>query len=46
MAKAAVKEATFLWQGTNREGSRVKGQMQSFNDSLVKAAEQAATMWE
>ena len=36
MAKAAVKEATFLWQGTNREGSRVKGQMQSFNDSLVK----------
>ena len=36
MAKAAVKEATFLWQGTNREGSRVKGQMQSFNDALVK----------
>jgi len=36
MAKAATKEATFLWQGTNREGSRVKGQMDALSDALVK----------
>ena len=36
MAKAAVKESTFLWQGTNREGMRVKGQMDALSDALVK----------
>ncbi len=36
MAKAAVKEATFQWQGTNRDGARVKGQMEALSDALVK----------
>jgi len=36
MAKAAVKESTFQWQGTNRDGARVKGQMEALSDALVK----------
>lgn len=36
MAKAP-KETLFLWEGTTRQGTKVKGQMASVDPSLVKA---------
>lgn len=36
MAKAA-KESIFLWEGSTRQGTKIKGQMSSLDSSLVKA---------
>jgi type IV pilus assembly protein PilC len=33
---AAVKEATFKWEGTDRKGNRVKGESQGPSDNFVK----------
>jgi type IV pilus assembly protein PilC len=38
MAKAAaIKTDMFLWEGTDRQGKRIKGQMSGTSDTLVKA---------
>ena len=37
MAEAAVKIATFTWEGKDKKGTRVKGQMESASETLVKA---------
>ncbi len=37
MAEAAVKSDMFVWEGVDRHGKRVKGEMSGKNDSLVKA---------
>ena len=34
---AKTKESLFLWEGTTRQGTKVKGQMSSQDPSLVKA---------
>lgn len=36
MAKAA-KESIFLWEGTTRQGTKIKGQMSALDPSLIKA---------
>jgi type IV pilus assembly protein PilC len=36
MAKAA-KESIFLWEGTTRQGTKIKGQMSAQDPSLIKA---------
>lgn len=38
MAESAVKLETFTWEGTDRGGKRVKGEMPGASDALVKAA--------
>ncbi len=38
MAEQALKQDTFRWEGTDRQGRRVRGEMPSNNDNLVKAA--------
>lgn len=38
MAESAAKMDTFAWEGTDRSGKRVKGEMPGANDALVKAA--------
>jgi type IV pilus assembly protein PilC len=38
MAKADVKTEMFLWEGLDRAGKRVKGEMSSQSDALVKAS--------
>lgn len=38
MAESAVKMDTFAWEGTDRAGKRIKGEMPGTNDALVKAA--------
>lgn len=37
MAEAAVKSDMFVWEGVDRHGKRVKGEMSGKNDALVKA---------
>ena len=38
MAEKQKKQDTFLWEGTNKQGKRVKGEMPGASDALVKAA--------
>ncbi len=38
MAETAAKTDTFTWEGTDRSGKRIKGEMPGTNDALVKAA--------
>ncbi len=37
MAQAAAKAAMFVWEGTDKRGKKVKGEMSGQNDALVKA---------
>lgn len=37
MAKAAVKTDMFTWEGVDKSGKRVKGEMSGRNDALIKA---------
>ncbi len=37
MAEAAIKSVMFLWEGMDRSGKRVKGEMSGTSDALVKA---------
>ena len=37
MAEAAVKSSMFTWEGVDRHGKRVKGEMSGQNDALIKA---------
>ena len=37
MAEAAVKLSMFTWEGVDRHGKRVKGEMSGQNDALIKA---------
>lgn len=37
MAEAAVKSDMFVWEGVDRHGKRVKGEMSGKNDALIKA---------
>lgn len=37
MSELAAKGNMFLWEGTNKAGARVKGEMSSTSDALVKA---------
>lgn len=37
MAQTAVKEAVFVWEGSDKRGVRIKGETKSHNISLVKA---------
>ena len=37
MAQAAAKADMFVWEGTNKRGQKVKGEMSSSSDALVKA---------
>jgi type IV pilus assembly protein PilC len=36
-AKAEAKQATFVWEGTNRSGHKVRGELQGTNLALAKA---------
>jgi len=37
MAQAAVKGTMYTWQGVDRQGKRVQGEMSGQNDALIKA---------
>ncbi len=37
MAQAAIKSVMFLWEGMDRSGKRVKGEMSGTSDALIKA---------
>jgi len=37
MAQAVAKAAMFVWEGTDKRGKKVKGEMAGQNDALVKA---------
>ncbi len=37
MAEAAVKKDMYVWEGTDKQGKRVKGEMTGQSDALVKA---------
>ena len=37
MAEAAVKSDMFAWEGVDKSGKRVKGEMSGRNDALIKA---------
>ena len=37
MAASAAKQATFLWEGKDRKGNKVKGQSLGTNEGLIKA---------
>lgn len=37
MAEAAIKKDMFLWEGTDKQGKRVKGEMSGQSDALIKA---------
>jgi type IV pilus assembly protein PilC len=37
MAEAAVKTSMFAWEGVDRQGKKVKGEMTGQNDALIKA---------
>ena len=37
MAEVAVKSDMFVWEGVDRHGKRVKGEMSGRNDALIKA---------
>jgi len=36
MAASANKEATFVWEGTDKKGKRIKGEMKASGDAFVK----------
>ena len=36
-AAAAPKSAMFLWEGTDKTGKKVKGEMSGATDALIKA---------
>lgn len=37
MAEKALRTSTFVWEGTDRKGGRVKGELSGTNSALVKA---------
>ena len=37
MAEKALKTSQFAWEGTNRQGSKIKGEMSGANPALIKA---------
>ncbi|MEH6358179.1 MAG: type II secretion system F family protein [Pseudomonadales bacterium] len=37
MASEAVKNSTFVWQGTDKRGQKTNGEISGFNSALVKA---------
>ena len=37
MAEAAIKQNTFVWEGTDKKGARIKGESRASNPSMVKA---------
>ena len=37
MAQAAVKSEMFVWEGVDKSGKRIKGEMSGQNDALIKA---------
>ena len=37
MAEAAVKANMFVWEGTDRSGRRIKGEMSGQTDAVIKA---------
>jgi len=37
MAASANKEVTFVWEGTDKKGKRIKGEMKASGDAFVKA---------
>lgn len=37
MARAATKQQTFIWEGANRRGQRIKGELGGKNTHMVKA---------
>ena len=37
MANAAVKGVMFVWEGTDKAGKKLKGEMSGTSDSLIKA---------
>lgn len=37
MAEAAVKASMFVWEGVDKHGKRIKGEMSGQNDALIKA---------
>ena len=37
MADKALKTSTFAWEGTDKKGSKVKGEISGQNPALVKA---------
>ncbi len=37
MAEQAIKQVMFVWEGVDRHGKRVKGEMSGTSDSLIKA---------
>ncbi len=37
MAQKAIKTSVFTWEGTDRKGSRVKGELSGASPALVKA---------
>lgn len=37
MAEKAIKTSTFAWEGTDRRGSKIKGEMSGQNPALIKA---------
>ena len=38
MAEQALKQSMFVWEGMDRHGKRVKGEMTGTSDALIKAA--------
>ncbi|MDP3637101.1 MAG: type II secretion system F family protein, partial [Azonexus sp.] len=34
---SAVKETTFLWEGKNKDGKQVRGEMRAASESVVQA---------
>lgn len=37
MADKALKTSVFVWEGTDKKGTKVKGELSSQNPTLVKA---------
>ncbi len=37
MAASATKEVTYVWEGTDKKGKRIKGEMRASGDAFVKA---------
>ena len=37
MAVKALKTSTFAWEGTNKQGAKIKGEVSGQNPALVKA---------
>ena len=37
MAEAAIKQNTFVWEGTDKKGTRIKGESRASNPSMVRA---------